>query len=214
MTAQPSQKPVQDAPPEAGTTAALKGEPADPEPRQSRSSSLLIEIVEEAGDWSDFGDCDTLEVLIGEVGRAVAAAAATATRLPRPPAAALAVIALSDDEAVATLNAHYRGKPKPTNVLSFPAAPSPAPAGDAEPVALGDIILGAETVAAEAADMGLVPQDHLRHLIVHGLLHLLGYDHMDKAEAEAMEALETHILATIGVADPYAGSTPVEARDG
>lgn len=214
MNAESSPSRAQKPAPEAGSAPASQGEPADPEPRQSRAPTLLIEIVEDAGDWSLFGDEDARHAIIAEAGRAVACADAPASRLPCSPAGAVAVVALSDDEQVAALNTQYRGKAKPTNVLSFPAGASPATADDAQPLALGDIVLAVETIAAEATDLGIAPQDHLRHLIVHGLLHLLGYDHVDPVEAGEMEALETRILAAIGVADPYAGSTPIDAQDG
>ncbi len=81
----------------------------------------------------------------------------------------------------------------------------------AAPVLLGDIVLAAETILTEAHDMGISQADHLRHLIVHGLLHLLGFDHIEAEEAEEMEALEIEILATMGIADPYAGSDPADA---
>ena len=105
------------------------------------------------------------------------------------------------------LNARWRGQDKPTNVLSFPAAGAEKLA---ESAALGDIAVAFETLAreAEAADVPLA--DHYRHLIAHGFLHLIGYDHQTDEEAERMEALETRILARLGVADPYADGTVME----
>ncbi|HET7410093.1 MAG TPA: rRNA maturation RNase YbeY [Paracoccaceae bacterium] len=103
---------------------------------------------------------------------------------------------LADDAALQALNARWRGKNKPTNVLSFPA-----PRGGSM---LGDIALSYDTLAQEAAEKHISLQDHAMHLIVHGLLHLHGYDHQDDAEAEEMEALERRILAGFGIADPYA----------
>ena len=103
------------------------------------------------------------------------------------------------------LNLAYRGKDAPTNVLSFPFQRPPGTAGDADAY-LGDVVLAAETVRREAAERGIEPTHHLQHLVVHGLLHLLGYDHETDAAAEDMEGLETEILATIGIADPYAAS--------
>lgn len=114
-------------------------------------------------------------------------------------------VALLDDAAVCDLNRQFRGQDKPTNVLSFPAAPQPAgDAPDPSPVNLGDIALAYETVAREAGEGGIALLDHVRHLVVHGALHLLGYDHETDAEAERMETLETRVLAGLGVADPYA----------
>jgi probable rRNA maturation factor len=107
------------------------------------------------------------------------------------------VVLLTDDEAVRDLNARFRDKDKATNVLSFPAPESAAPH-------LGDIVLAYGVCAAEAEAQGKTLSDHLSHLVVHGVLHLLGRDHEDDAEAEEMEAEEREILAGIGVADPYA----------
>jgi probable rRNA maturation factor len=109
-------------------------------------------------------------------------------------------LCLADDAALRALNLSWRGIDKPTNVLSFPAAPG----RPGEAPALGDIALAYETLAREAEDLGISLADHYRHLLVHGFLHLIGYDHETDAEAERMEALETKILARLGVADPYA----------
>ena len=98
------------------------------------------------------------------------------------------------------LNRDYRGKDYATNVLSFPAE---LPPGVALPL-IGDLAICAPVVAREAAEQGKAPRDHWAHMTVHGVLHLLGYDHQEDAEAEAMEALETRILAGLGIADPYA----------
>lgn len=105
-------------------------------------------------------------------------------------------ILLSDDDAVRALNRDHRRQDKPTNVLSFPAAPSAAPH-------LGDVALAYETCAREAGEQGKSLADHLTHLVAHGVLHLLGWDHMTEAEAEAMEAREREILARLGTPDPY-----------
>lgn len=109
-------------------------------------------------------------------------------------------VALSNDAMVRRLNLDYRGMDKPTNVLSFNALPSTA-LGIVAP--LGDIVLGFETVCRESGDFQRPLEHHVQHLVVHGCLHLLGYDHETKVEAEAMEALETEILGVIGVPDPY-----------
>ena len=106
------------------------------------------------------------------------------------------VVLLTDDAGVQDLNARFRDKDRPTNVLSFPAAESAFPH-------LGDVVLGFAYCAAEAETQGKILSDHLSHLVVHGVLHLLGRDHEDDAEAEEMEAEERDILAQIGVADPY-----------
>ncbi len=115
---------------------------------------------------------------------------------------------LADDAHVRELNARWRGLDKPTNVLSFPAA-------DADHLdearLLGDVVLAFETVAREAEDEGKPLADHYRHLIVHGFLHLIGFDHEDEADGEVMEAMETHILAGLGVPDPYRAGELAEA---
>ena len=107
------------------------------------------------------------------------------------------VVLLTDDESVRELNARFRDKDRPTNVLSFPAPDNAAPH-------LGDIVLAYGVCATEAQTQGKTLADHLSHLVVHGVLHLLGRDHEDDGEAEEMEAEEREILAQIGVADPYA----------
>ncbi|MGF1641217.1 MAG: rRNA maturation RNase YbeY, partial [Rhodospirillales bacterium] len=115
-------------------------------------------------------------------------------------------VLLSDDDTVRRLNRDHRGQDRATDVLSFPdeggrrAVPPPAD----RPLVLGDIVVAYQTVAAEAAAEGKSLADHLSHLVVHGMLHLLGHDHRIDAEAAAMERLEAGILATLGVADPYA----------
>ena len=109
-------------------------------------------------------------------------------------------IVLSNDAEQRILNRDWRGIDKSTNVLSFPQI---EPFGAVQGL-LGDLILARETLVREAGEMGISFEDHFTHLVVHGFLHLLGYDHMDDDEALAMEALETQILASLGVADPYA----------
>lgn len=157
---------------------------------------LDLELVEDAGDWRTFGDIDDLVEAVRRV-------LSSARELPTQSPASVA-IALSSDAAVRRLNATYRGKDAATNVLSFPAADAPATADTAdEPRALGDVILAAETVLAEADAAGIPPAHHFQHLLIHGLLHLIGYDHLADAEAETMEALETTLLARLAIADPY-----------
>jgi probable rRNA maturation factor len=119
-----------------------------------------------------------------------------------------------DDARIAVLNADFRGKPQPTNVLSWPSeergaeflgeAPElPEPGAVDDPESLGDIAIAWETCEAEAAAQGKPMADHVTHLIVHGVLHLLGYDHVEDEDAALMEALEVRILASLGVSDPY-----------
>ncbi len=106
-------------------------------------------------------------------------------------------ILLTDDDTVADLNQRFRGKAGPTNVLSFPAPDNPEDH-------LGDIALAFGVCAREAAEQDKPLAHHLQHLVAHGVLHLLGYDHLTEAEAEEMEALERRILAGLAVPDPYA----------
>ena len=112
-------------------------------------------------------------------------------------------VLLCDDKTIARLNAQWRGQQKPTNVLSFPAPPLQGAVPD-EKIPLGDIAIAYETLAREAEESGKTISEHLSHLVVHGFLHLLGYDHHMDDEAERMERMERDILARIGVADPYA----------
>lgn len=109
-------------------------------------------------------------------------------------------VVLTDDEEQRELNAQWRGIDKSTNVLSFPQI---EPFGPVEGL-VGDITLALGTVSREAEDMGITLEAHFTHLVVHGFLHLLGYDHIEDDEAEEMEGLETQILASLGIADPYA----------
>lgn len=111
------------------------------------------------------------------------------------------VVLLTDDAAMHGLNLRFRDRDRPTNVLSFPAAESAAPH-------LGDLVLAHGVCAAEAAAQGKSLADHVTHLTVHGVLHLLGRDHVDAVEAEAMEAEERTLLASLGVADPYRPHDP------
>ena len=108
---------------------------------------------------------------------------------------------LTDDAAIRVLNRDHRGMDKPTNVLSFP---QDDPEADAYGPLLGDIAVAHETVAREAAEEDISFRDHFLHMIVHGFLHLVGYDHLNDDEAGEMEGLETAILARLGIADPYA----------
>ena len=104
-------------------------------------------------------------------------------------------LVLTNDASIRRLNRDYRGKDKPTNVLSFPTIEAPG--------LLGDIVLARETILREAEDKGVSFKHHFTHLIIHGLLHLLGHDHQTEAEAEKMEAIEIAALAKLGIANPY-----------
>ena len=143
--------------------------------------------------------------------RAVAAAAAiVGAELGE---AELAVM-LTDDSGIRTLNNNWRGIDKPTNVLSFPALPPSGGSGpDDAPRMLGDIAIAYQTTRAEADDEQKPFDHHLSHLAVHGFLHLIGYDHENDDDAEAMESLETEILAQLGIPDPYADRDPNADRE-
>jgi probable rRNA maturation factor len=108
-------------------------------------------------------------------------------------------IRIVDEDESAELNEQYRGKPKPTNVLSFPFD-SPIPL---EPKLLGDLVICAPVVAREAEQQNKAEQNHWAHMVVHGCLHLLGYDHIEEEEAEEMEALEVAILKALEISNPY-----------
>ena len=121
-------------------------------------------------------------------------------------------VLLTGDSAIAVLNQEWRGKTGPTNVLSFPGDSPPAigaengTTDDGVPVLLGDIVIAFETVMTEADAAGITIDNHLQHLVVHGVLHLLGYDHEIDKDAELMERCEIEILGTLGVSDPYAAA--------
>jgi probable rRNA maturation factor len=164
----------------------------------------LVETVIEEARWDAFG----LAALAERAARAAFAGLGL-------PVEGFAISLMGcDDARIAVLNADFRGKPTPTNVLSWPSderaagrvgeaplAPDPGPPED--PEALGDIAIAWETCAQEAAAQAKSMTDHVTHLIVHGVLHLLGYDHEEDEDAALMERLEVGILASLGVSDPY-----------
>jgi probable rRNA maturation factor len=153
----------------------------------------VVEALVEDGRWAD----SDLEAIAERAARAALAAAG------RDPARHEVALLACDDARIAELNTRFRGKAQPTNVLSWPASASPVPRANSEPLFLGDLALAYETCAREAAAVGIPLGEHAAHLVVHGVLHLLGHDHADDAEAEAMEALETKALATMCIRDPY-----------
>ncbi|MDQ0317027.1 rRNA maturation RNase YbeY [Amorphus orientalis] len=159
----------------------------------SGKAGLLVDVIREADGWPDEPDL----VRISEA--AVAAACAVAD-LDVPEGAGIAVL-FADDARVQSLNAGFRDKDRPTNVLSFPAPPDAMDDGAPH---LGDVVLALETVTAEANAEGKPLDHHIAHLVMHGFLHIMGYDHMEEAEAEEMEQVESSALASLGIADPYA----------
>jgi len=164
-------------------------------PSENRAQALVVDVAIETETWRMLPEAEHI------VRRAIAVAD-SATLETRQGNAALSVL-LCDDETIARLNGRWRGQEKPTNVLSFPAPRLPVASPD-EQMPLGDIAVAYETLAREAEENGKTVSDHLSHLVVHGFLHLLGYDHHMDDEAERMECLERDILARIGVTDPYA----------
>ena len=164
----------------------------------------LVDIVFEDDRWQAFG----LEPL------ANAAVQAAFAELGLPPAGFTLCLMGCDNARILALNGDFRGKAAPTNVLSWPSAergaaqagdvpalPDAGPADD--PESLGDIAISYETCAAEARAAAKPMADHVTHLVVHGLLHLLGYDHVRAADGDLMEATEARILARLGLCDPY-----------
>jgi probable rRNA maturation factor len=151
-----------------------------------------LDILVEAGEWPS-------KARLRKIAARVIEAAAIRLGRDLPEVAELSIV-FTDDAHIKSLNRKFRQKNKPTNVLSFPGAP--AANGGIGPI-LGDVVLAQETVSKEAAAEGLTLEAHLAHLILHGFLHILGYDHEDDGEAQIMEGLETAILGGIGIADPY-----------
>ena len=114
---------------------------------------------------------------------------------------------------MAGINNQFRQQDKPTNILSFPAHDNFPDTLPEEPIFLGDMALGFETLTNEAADNGQLVEHHLAHLFLHGLLHLVGYDHQDEAEAEEMEALEIQLLAEMNIPNPYLLKPTIKKED-
>ncbi len=157
---------------------------------------LDIEIVRQSDAWDGAKVSDDL------LSRAAMAAFVGAA--PRTESDREVAILLTGDAEMQALNRQWRGKDAPTNVLSFPS-------GEDEGH-LGDVVLAYETVELEARQQNIAIADHAAHLVVHGMLHLLGYDHEQEDEAVKMETLETKILATLGIADPYGNSEAAGLR--
>lgn len=156
--------------------------------------SVTIEIATESAAWEALPGAET----------AVRRAVEAALRDERIDEGEIGIV-LTDDARIQTLNRDFRKTDKTTNVLAFPAPTHPGhDSKQLGPKPLGDIALGYETLAREAETEGKTAEHHLMHLVVHGTLHLLGFDHDNDTDAEAMEARERAILAGLGVPDPYA----------
>jgi probable rRNA maturation factor len=152
---------------------------------------ITLDIMIEAGDWGRLEDAEALAQKAAQAALAVTYEADGDFE---------ASVMLTDDAQIQELNRTWRAKDKPTNVLSFPAPEQPGVTG---PRHLGDIALAYETLVRESEEESKELAHHFAHLIIHGVLHLLGYDHEIEAEAEIMEGLEVKALATLGIADPY-----------
>jgi probable rRNA maturation factor len=180
---------------EADTTTIAVTESPTEDVDEPPAVGLRVEVVVHAPEWQRHAGEERLS-----------AAMQHALMVAAPERAARAhevVLVLSDDTEVRGLSRRYRGKDKPTNVLSFPAGNTVLPP-DGASIALGDVVLARETVEREAGEAGIPVLDHACHLAVHGLLHLIGYDHESDSDAEAMETMEIRILADLGIPDPYA----------
>lgn len=170
--------------------------PAASKPDRPR---LSIAVAEPDASWSELAP-DAARVLRRAARRAFATAAKAGWRGSR--VAHEVSFMLTDDRGMRRLNRTYRGKDKPTNVLSFASLDTKPPA-PGQPWLLGDVVLASGVIAREAKDQAKTLEQHLSHMAVHGMLHLLGYDHEDHADAEVMEALEITALAGLGIANPY-----------
>ncbi|MCC0035182.1 MAG: rRNA maturation RNase YbeY [Hoeflea sp.] len=166
--------------------------------------SVSLAIAVEAGEW---GEVEAIEALAQTALAAAVRDLAEREGQPFPETPPEVSLVLADDAMMVDINSQWRNQPKPTNVLSFPAFPL-VPGGQPGPM-LGDIILARETIEREAADLGKPVDAHITHLIVHGFLHLFGYDHIENSDAEKMEAIETRILTSLDLSDPYGDTEPV-----
>jgi len=162
------------------------------------SPNVELEIASEH--WAVLEDAEALARVAIEL-------ACSVTRTSLREGAEVSVL-LTDDAGISALNAQWRSQAKPTNVLSFPLA---APGRVSDALLLGDIVIAFETMRREAEDEGKLLAHHYRHLVVHGFLHLIGFDHLEPTEADRMEALERAILAKLSIDDPYALTAPLDS---
>lgn len=187
----------------------------DPPPLPAADGALVVDVAVEHDDWSDR--------IPGAAEICADTLTAALSFLPGHLPGLEVSVALVDDATIRDLNRRFRGMDKPTNVLSFPALDAPAlgalergerpadmPPG--APVVMGDLALALETLEREAAAQGKELPAHFRHLLLHGFLHLFGYDHLDDEQAETMERLEARILGHFGLPDPY-DPDPVQGDD-
>ena len=165
--------------------------------------TAVIDVASLCATWEEV--CPAAEDLARAAARLALSRGKAGTSIMRGTAIELA-ISLADDAVQQRLNRDWRGVDQPTNVLAFPAWNPDTPIPPGAPVLLGDVVLAFETAARESDEQGKPLSDHLSHLVVHGVLHLLGYDHATEAEAVAMESLEASILASLGVPNPYRGT--------
>ena len=163
----------------------------------AQAATLAVEVVRHGDAW--------VQSTIGDPTMVLAAHAAFSVAPVAEPGLYEITVVLTDDAEIRELNRTWRDKDQATNVLSFPAGHAPVEAS-----MLGDVVISYETTRREAEDAGIELSEHVSHLVVHGVLHLLGFDHRDDAEAEQMEDLERQALASLGMGDPYAEKAAAE----
>ncbi len=178
----------------------MSDDPDSPSNPDTPQISIVVTVLTPA--WRD--TLSEAEPLARRAARAALVAAKEGVALP---GAAEVGLVLADDATLGRLNRRYRGVEGPTNVLSFAASEGSAPESSG-PLLLGDVVLAYETVRRESEEQGKRFSDHLCHIVVHGVLHLLGYEHGSEAQAAAMERLEIATLAGLGVSDPYVLAVP------
>jgi probable rRNA maturation factor len=180
-------------------SAVAEGGPS-PKRAASPGATLEVEVVRHDEAWA--------AARVGDARLERAARAAFRLAAPLRQGSYHVALGLTGDAEMRILNRTWRGKDASTNVLSFPADDEIG-----EPGFLGDVVLAYETVLTEAREQSIPIEDHAAHLVVHGVLHLLGFDHADEAQAEEMETLERKVLASLGIADPYAESEGPRATE-